>query len=159
MRRLFTLLVLLLIFNSANAQTGVPTCFNDLRFDKIFFAIDTHKESELVGWYQKVFGMKVLKKFESEDKKVTGIILQKNDLYIEILHNNGSGSEFSGKTGNGLKKVGLFVDHPVEDLKDCLRRKDLQVGRIFHDREMGVKLLHLTDPEGNELEIISADTL
>lgn len=157
MKRLFTLLVLLLIFNSANAQTEDSTCFKDLSFDKIFFAINTYKESELVAWYQQVFGMKILKKFESHDKKVTGVILQKNNLYIEILHNNESGRKLSEKTETGLKKVGLFVDHPVEELQDCLRKKDLQVGRIFHDREMGVKLLHLTDPEGNELEIISEE--
>ena len=161
MKKIFSLIFLLNFCLQAKAQTGPAECFTDLTFDRTFIALNTHSESKLVSWYQNTFGMEVLKRFQSEDGTTVGVILQKNKFFVEILHSSKIRKDSTKHPGKklirGVKKVGIFVDKPVEDLQTCLRKHDLKVGRIFYDREMGVKLLHLTDPEGNELEIISED--
>ncbi len=153
--------VFIILFNfslSLSAQVSPSECFKNVEFDRTFIALDTHRESELVSWYQKIFGMNVLKKFESKNKTVRGVILQKNNLYVEILHNSELSRDSSNhKAGPGIQKAGFFVDQPVEKLKNCLQSRSIETGRIFHDHEMGMKLLRLTDPEGNDLEIISKE--
>lgn len=155
-------LILVLLFSQVTfAQTPPSHCFTDLIFGKAFLAINTDQESDLVFWYQETFGMEVLKRFQSEDGTTVGVILKKNNFYVEILHSSKIREDFKEQSGQivkrGIKKVGIFVDKPVEEFQTCLKNHNLKVGRIFHDREMGVKLLHLTDPEGNELEIISEE--
>lgn len=158
MKKCCSFLILLVLSLSAKAQGTPAECFTGLDFGHTFFALDTHSESDLASWYQDTFGMEILKQFESEDKTTRGVILQKNHLYIEILYHSRKGEDLSmqpTKEGRGIKKTGIFIDRPVEELKSCLDSKKVKTGRIFHDREMGFKLLHLVDPEGNELEILS----
>lgn len=87
MKKLSVFIILLIFSLSLSAQVSPSECFKNVQFNRTFLALNTHGESDLVSWYQKVVGMEIIKTFESENKNILDIILQKNKLYVEILHN------------------------------------------------------------------------
>lgn len=128
------------------------TCFTQTDFEPGFVAIVTQPETQLHTWYMDLLGMELIKEFSSGDH--TGKILKRGPLYVEILSYKTAVS-CTGGPFRGIKKTGIFINTPVQEIKSCLLQNGVQAGRIFHDREMGFYLLHLVDPEGNELELLS----
>lgn len=154
MNRLFLHLLFGLFPFIVVAQQGSGSCFSRTEFAPAFIALYSEPDSDLVSWYTNLFGMEVIKTFTSTDGSHTGTILQKDQVFIEILEQERISDQLEeGK--KGIKKFGLFINSPVQEIKACLRQEGFGPGRIFQDVEMDFFLLHIRDPEGNELELIS----
>ncbi|WP_224484723.1 VOC family protein [Robertkochia aurantiaca] len=160
MKKIVLLLAALTLSLKASAQEQ-HSCFYNVALEPAFIAFNTHKNSELDKWYKNTFGLEVVKEFEVPDGSATGIIMRKDDFIVEIFFRNHTAElhekkdNTRSKPGGGIMKIGLFTDASLTDLKDCLNNNSGKAGRIFRDQELGIDLLHLTDPEGNVLEIIS----
>lgn len=156
-------LFFLVINHPSLAQSSESNCFEDVEFKKGFVALNTTYDSKLVNWYQSTFGMEVVKEFKSSNGESFGIILKKDGQYVEIIHSKSTlkwditRRLIEGTESAGYRKIGIFTNTDLENLRECLKTAQLDAGRIYHDRELKIKLLHLIDPEGNQLEIISQE--
>ena len=55
----------------------------------------------------------------------------------------------------GVNKVGIFTNANLPALKSCLNKIGVEATRIWQDKNLGIDLLQVIDPDGNVLEIIS----
>lgn len=154
MNRLYLYLLLSLLPFYAGAQQDAGPCFTRTEFAPAFVAISSEAGAQLDSWYSNVLGMKVIKTFTSKDGSQTGKILQQDQLFIEILEQKKIPA-CPKEHRKGVQKFGIFVDSPAQELQACLQQKGFEPGRIFYDAEMDFFLLHMRDPEGNELEFIT----
>lgn len=145
------------------AQSAISNCFEDIELKKGFVALNTTYDSRLVDWYQSTFGMEVVKEFNSSNGESFGIILQKDEHLVEIIHNKSISKKdithriIQASENAGYRKIGIFTNADLENLRECLKTVPIDAGRIYHDMELKIKLLHLIDPEGNQIEIISPE--
>lgn len=161
--KLTAIMCLLFINLPLWAQTYSTACFEVVELKKGFFALNTSYKSDLVNWYQSVFGMEVVKEFTATDGESFGIILKKNGQIVEIIHSKGISKadiayrvEQSSENA-GFRKIGIYAEVDLVDLKTCLESAGISAGRIYHDKDLKIKLLHLIDPEGNQLEIVGPE--
>lgn len=165
-KKLFFKLICLLLLSiklPVWAQSPSQECFENIEFQKGFLALNTSYDSELANWYKSNFDMETVKEFASSNGESFGIILKKDEQIIEIIHSK-STSEADISQGHvqssghaGFQKGGIFTESDLQDLQRCLKAAGISAGRIYHDRELKLKLLHLIDPEGNQFEIISPE--
>lgn len=147
----------------AHTETIQPStnCFANVTLEPGFVAFTSHKKSTLDQWYRRVFNLEIVKEFSFPDGSVDGLLMKNNELVIEIFKRD---DVFEGKTFSpkakpaqwaGVKKVGIYSNAKLDTLKQCLLKQGVQAGRIYDDKNLGIRLLHVTDPESNNLEIIS----
>ncbi len=152
-------LVSVLICSSVYAQPG--ECFDSVKIEPGFIAFNSSTDSELGGWYQRLFGMEIVKEFSFPEGIATGVLMHRGEFIIEIfyradlLQSNGDTNQPGPAPRAGVMKVGVFTDANLLDLQQCLKEQGLNAGRIFGDEKLGIDLLQVTDPEQNTLEIIS----
>ncbi|MFT5752283.1 MAG: hypothetical protein ACI86L_001796 [Dokdonia sp.] len=56
--------------------------------------------------------------------------------------------------GSGFMKIGFYTNANLIALKACFQSNTINAGKVFRDKNLGVYLLQVIDPEGNVLEII-----
>lgn len=151
--------VSVLICSSVYARPG--TCFDPVKIEPGFIAFNSNIDSELGDWYQRLFGLEIVKEFSFPDGAATGVLMHRGEFIIEIfyradlLHVSGDAQEPGPAQRHGVMKVGVFTDANLLDLQQCLKEQGVNAGRIFGDENLGIELLQVTDPEQNTLEIIS----
>ena len=152
-------LVSVLICSSVYARPG--PCFDPVKIEPGFIAFNSNMDGELGDWYQRLFGMEIVKEFSFPDGVTTGVLMHRGEFIIEIFYRpelllpSGDTHEPSPAQRVGVMKVGVFTDANLLDLQQCLKEQGLNAGRIFSDEKLGIDLLQVTDPEQNTLEIIS----
>jgi len=138
-----------------------PNCFANVTIEPGFVAFTTHKKSTLDQWYRRVFNLKTIKEFSFPDGSVDGLLMRRDEFVVEVFKRD---DVLQGKTLKpkakpsqwaGVKKVGIYSNAKLDTLKLCLLQQGVQAGRIYDDKNLGIRLLHVTDPESNNLEIIS----
>lgn len=137
------------------------TCFSGIRLEPAFIALTTEHESKLDTWYQQVFGLEVVKRFSTANGDAKGVLMKNGELVVEVFKRKEPLVPERVKPSipraywNGYLKVGVFTNADLEILKQCLVSRGVMASRIFDDEKLNVKLLHVTDPEDNSLEIIT----
>ena len=155
---------LLSVLISTNVHADSGSCFDAIKIEPSFIALDSSKDSALGAWYQELFGLKIAKEFSFPDGSVTGVLMHKGDFIVEIFYRadvppaSGATSESSAIRRHGVFKVGVFTDANLLDLQQCLKERGADAGRLFEDKKLRINLLQVTDPEKNILEIISRVT-
>ncbi|MUP46600.1 hypothetical protein E0K83_12725 [Gramella sp. BOM4] len=125
-----------------------------------FIAINTDGFNDLERWYAAVLGFDRVKRFKSKDRLSSGVILKKDGFILEIITPNGQMQNNPIKKNEaakskGILKFGIFTSTSLDELKTCLTKAGINSGRIFHDKELEIRLLLLEDPDGNMIEIIN----
>ena len=152
---------LIISFNVTGQKKELNNCLDKVNLEPSFIAFTTHNNSELGSWYKNTFGLEIVKEFSFPDGSATGILMKKGEFVIEIFYRNDALKKSKLKLGSnseqwsGFMKIGFYTDANLVTLKTCLKNKNINVGRIFKDDNLGVDLLQVIDPEGNILEIIS----
>jgi hypothetical protein len=152
-------LVSVLICSSVYARPG--TCFDTVKIEPGLIAFNSSMDSDLGDWYQRLFGLQIVKEFSFPDGAATGVLMRRGEFIIEIFYRADllQLSDEVDQTGlsqrHGVMKVGVFTDANLLDLQQCLNAQGVNAGRIFADEKLGIELLQVTDPEQNTLEIIS----
>lgn len=153
------------IFANTDANTDANTseqhCFAQVTLEPSFVAFTTSKDSKLDRWYKNLFGLTTVKEFSFPDGSVDGLLMRRGEFVVEVFKRSellkASSYEPQSKPADwaGVKKVGIYSDADLDSLKQCLQAQDIKAGRIYNDKNLGIRLLHISDPEGNSLEIIS----
>ena len=157
----FFFLAIYTFLSAQQKNTESNNCFDSLKIEPGFIALTTNKNSNLKDWYKKVFNLKTVKKFSFPDGNVTGEIMRNKEFAVEIFHRNDilDPKKYEKKAQlnqwKGILKFGVYTNANLKTLKKCLINKGIKAGRIFNDTNLGIDLLHITDPEENSLEIIS----
>lgn len=152
---------LIISFNVIGQKKELNNCLDKVHLEPSFIAFTTHKNSELGNWYKNTFGLEIVKEFSFPDGSATGILMKKKEFVVEIFFRNDAliksklKPDSNSEQWSGFMKFGFYTDANLVTLKACLKNKDINVGRIFKDDNLGVDLLQVIDPEGNILEIIS----
>lgn len=152
---------LIISFNAIGQNKKPNNCLSKVHLEPTFIAFTTHKGSELGNWYKNTFGLEIVKEFAFPDGSITGVLMKKDEFVVEIFYRNDAlkksdlESDSNPEQWSGFMKFGFYTDANLVDLKACLKRKNINAGRIFKDENLGVDLLQVIDPEGNVLEIIS----
>ena len=156
----FALMLSFITFAQTNKNLK-STCFESVHIEPGFIAFSTSKNSQLGKWYQDVFGLEVVKEFAFPDGSVNGVLMKRNEFVVElfyrdnILERKTFKPESKTEQWKGVMKVGVYTNANLPKLKKCLKNRGLKAGRIFNDTTLNIDLLHVTDPEGNAIEIIS----
>ena len=154
--------VSVLICSSAYARPG--TCFDPVKIEPGLIAFNSSMDSDLGDWYQRLFGLEIVKEFSFPDGTATGVLMHRGEFIIEIFYRadllqlSDEVHEPGLAQRHGVMKVGVFTDANLLDLQQCLKEQGVNAGRIFADEKLGIELLQVTDPEQNILEIISRAT-
>ena len=149
------------ILINANVHAESGTCFNAIKIEPSFIALNSSKDSELGAWYQELFGLEIAKEFSFPDGSVTGVLMHKGEFIVEIFYRtdvqpaSDTTPESRSIRKHGVFKFGVFTDANLLDLQQCLKKEGADAGRIFEDKKLRINLLQVTDPEQNILEIIS----
>ncbi|MFT5520430.1 MAG: hypothetical protein ACI9IA_001023 [Enterobacterales bacterium] len=144
---------------TATAETN--NCFQYIKLEPSFIAFTTKKNSKLGEWYQRTFDLKIAKEFAFPDGSVTGILMHNDEFVVEVFYRNevfekqDYVAKSSSEQWRGFMKFGIYTDANLIDLKECLKQQGVKAGRIFNDKNLGIDLLQVIDPEQNVLEIIS----
>lgn len=139
-------------------------CVSSIKLEPAFVTLSTNKSSKIGEWYQSVFDLKIVKEFSSRDSSSTGVLMKKDEFIVEIIYRDDLLDPKSFKPDSdaedwkGFMKLGVYTNADLSELKQCLLTRNIKAGRIFSDRELGIDLLQMVDPEGNFLEIISRKT-
>ncbi len=122
------------------------------------------KGSQLGDRYKKTFGLKVVKEFAFPDGSVTGVLMHKDEFVVEVFYRD----DLLDKKNNtldsntvrwaGISKFGIYTDTGLPHLKQCLKKHGVQATRIWKDKNLGIDLLEVIDPNQNILEIIQRRT-
>jgi len=155
------------IINLANAQSITNSaiqskeCFANIKLEANLIAFTAGKGSSLANWYQQVFDLKTVKEFAFPDGKTTGVLMHKNDFIIEVFFKEEllvakeQVPQSSADQWQGVNKIGIFSNADLPKLKHCLNTIGVNATRIWKDKNLGIDLLQVVDPDGNVLEIIS----
>ena len=133
-------LVSVLICSSAYARPG--SCFDSVKIEPGFIAINSNTDSELGDWYQSLFGLEIVKEFSFPDSAAAGVLMHRGEFIIEIfywadvLQLSGDTHRHSAAQRHGVTKVGVFTDANLLDLQQCLNEKGVNAGRIFSDENL-----------------------
>ena len=144
-----------------NLYAQSRSCFEELKLEPSFIAFTTKKHSKLAGWYKRVFGLETAKEFAFPDGTVTGVLMHKGEFVIEVFNRDKAleGHDYVPdavpEQWLGVSKFGVYTNADLPNLKQCLEDQGVKAGRIFKDKNLGIDLLQVVDPELNVLEIIS----
>jgi len=136
-------------------------CFANIELEASLIAFTAGKGSSLANWYQQVFDLKTVKEFAFPDGKTTGVLMHKNDFIIEVFFKEEllvakeQVPQSSADQWQGVNKVGIFSNADLPQLKQCLNTIGVNATRIWQDKNLGIDLLQVIDPDGNVLEIVS----
>jgi len=160
-KTLIIIATLLISFTTIGQKKAPINCVNNISLAPSFIAITTHENSQLGSWYKNTFGLKIVKEFSFPDGSATGVLMKKDEFVVEIFYRKDAlkksdiSPDANSEQWSGFMKYGFYTDANLKQLKACLKRKNINAGRIFKDVNLGINLLQVTDPEGNVLEIIS----
>jgi len=164
------ILSLTFISNLATAKTAndnsieTTKCFANIELEASLIAFTAGKGSSLADWYQRVFDLKTVKEFAFPDGKTTGVLMHKNDFIVEVFFKEEllvakeQIPQSSAEQWQGVNKIGIFSNAELPKLKQCLNTIGVNATRIWKDKNLGIDLLQVIDPDGNVLEIISRRT-
>ncbi len=158
---LIFIFTLIISFNVIGQKKDIKNCLSEISLEPSFIAFTTHKNSELGDWYKTTFGLEIIKEFAFPDGSATGVLMKKDEFVVEVFYRNDAlkkndlKPDSNPEQWSGFMKFGFYTNANLIALKACLKRKNINAGRIFRDDNLGVDLLQVTDPEGNVLEIIS----
>lgn len=158
---IFSLATALPVHAHTETLQADSSCFANVMIEPGFVAFTTHKTSTLDQWYRRVLNLETVKEFSFPDGTVDGILMKNKEFVVEIFKRDDilQGETYKPKAKPsqwaGVKKVGIYSNANLDTLKQCLIQKGVQAGRIYDDINLGIRLLQVTDPESNSLEIIS----
>jgi len=149
------------LFASENVKAHSDSCFNDTVLEPSFIAFSTDKTSSLANWYKKTFDLKIVKEFTAPYGRFSGVLMKNREFVVEVFQHQNvlDRTDMAPKkplTGwRGFMKFGVYTNADLKVLKSCLVDKGVKAGRIYNDENLKLDLLHVYDPEGNSLEIMS----
>ena len=155
------LLSVCLALVSSNLYAQPQNCFDDVKLEPGFIAFTTTKQSTLADWYKRVFRLKITKSFSFPDGTVTGSLMHKEEFVVEVfnrddvLERHDYAPDASPEQWQGVAKYGAYTNADLPILKQCLKDQGVKAGRIFKDKNLGIDLFQIVDPELNVIEIIS----
>ena len=161
MKHLITLLIITISTISFGQETTQDNCFKEIKIEPAFIAFSTSKESDLGKWYQNIFDLKIVKEFSFPDGSINGVLMRKGEFVVEFFYRDDilKGKDYVTDSKQeqwlGFMKFGMYTNANLKKLRDCLKKKGVKATRIFKDKNLGIDLLQIIDPEGNMLEIIS----
>ena len=153
--------IVLICFNAYGQNKERTNCLRDISLEPSFIAFTTHTDSGLGDWYQNTFGLEIIKEFTFPDGSATGVLMKKDEFVVEIFYRNDALKkndlmpDSKAEQWSGFMKFGFYTNANVIQLRECMKSKTIDAGRIYRDDKLGVDLLQVIDPEGNVLEIIS----
>lgn len=129
----------------------------------VMFAISTPDPESAARWYREKLGLKVLKQVALPEAKTIWIV-GSDSLMVEIgpLFGKNAGAEPAKRDpkaiARGIFKIGFFVEDLDKTSAD-LRRE----GVAFRfadgsDKELGLRFVIISDPDGNLIQIFERKT-
>jgi hypothetical protein len=157
MKKIILIFLLTLSFNTYSQIKKTPSqnCFKNIYIEPSFIAFSTTKGSDLGNWYQKVFNLETVKEFAFPDGSVTGKLLRKKDFVVELFFREKIYDpkkyvqKSTSEEWKGVMKFGIYTNANLTSLKKCLKENNVNAGRIFNDKNLGIDLLYVKDQEGN----------
>jgi len=73
----------------------------------------------------------------------------------DVLERHDYAPDASPEQWQGVAKYGAYTNADLPILKQCLKDQGVKAGRIFKDKNLGIDLFQIVDPELNVIEIIS----
>lgn len=150
----FLFLTICILSANTIVQASAQNCFADVKLEPAFIAYTSKKESGLGAWYQKVFGLEIVKEFSFPDGSVTGVLMRKDEFVVEVFYHD-SAKSIQVEHPEGVKKWGVFSNANLSVLKQCLTTSGVKAGRIWKDKNLGIDMLQVIDQRNNVLEIIA----
>ncbi|MFT5677395.1 MAG: hypothetical protein ACI808_003347 [Paraglaciecola sp.] len=151
-------LCLLLANTDVLAQS--QTCFDGVKIEPSFIAFTAKKGSQLGDWYKKTFALETVKDFAFPDGSVTGTLMRKGEFTVEVFYRDDAidkkeiAPKSKAKQWSGIMKFGIYTDANLHELRQCLKDNNVEATRIWEDKNLGIDLLQVIDPNQNVIEII-----
>ena len=155
MKRILIVLSLIWIPFWSSAQTG-----SSLDLEAYFSAIIVNDLDSSINWYSNILGFSVINKVESKKRGFKQSNLKKGSVLIELIeldnavsskdvvpnYNNKTRIIGFFKTGFLVSDFGKWIDHLTKEKVDFY-------GNIVTDDNTGKKMVIITDPDGNRIQI------
>lgn len=131
---------------SAQAEPWVPAAGTPQ-----YFAVIVEDIDRAADWYDQVFGLDVLDRWEADDGSAAIVNLSSSVLFVELIRDDRAKPV---ERARGFRKVGFGVS----DVRTVADRVEAATGvrpRVSEFPRHGVRLIQLRDPEGNVVQLAS----
>lgn len=116
-----------------------------------YFAVRVGDLAEAVAWYADVFGLDEVGGSEAEDGTWEIMNLRNESLFVEIVRDDRAEEVDRYR---GFYKVGFFVSD-VRIIADRIEASGHDRPRVLEFDRFGVRIVQLTDPDGNIVQLFS----
>lgn len=113
-----------------------------------------------INWYKDILGFDIENKIESEERGFKQSNLKRGSVHIELIELNKAVSlkeiipEYNNKTRIvGLFKIGFHIRHFDKWMDHLATRKVDKHGDIVSDSKTGKRMIIITDPDGNRIQL------
>jgi hypothetical protein len=128
---------------------------------KSFIALNVTDADSTAGWYEEMFGLKLLKEIKTADASAHIRIEGNELLMVEIIQMKRSKAisdcqlqQDQSHLLKGFFKTGVFV-RDVQKAEDYFKSKGVTIRHsVFSDKETATRSFILEDPNGNLLQFI-----
>ena len=155
MTRTLIFLSLILIPFCSSAQLDA-----DLDLEAYFSAIIVNDLDNSINWYSNILGFRVINKVESKERGFKQSNLKKGAILIELIELDKAVSSkdvipnYTNKTRIvGFFKSGFLVTDFDKWIDHLTMNKVDYYGNIVTDDNTGKKMVIITDPDGNRIQI------
>lgn len=142
------------------AITGYSQQSNKLELESYFSAIIVTDIDASIDWYTTVLGFELKNRFDSEERGFSQSNLVRNGILIELIELEKAVDakvvipNYTSKTRlNGLFKIGFRVTD-FDSWMAHFEKSEVELyGNIVTDSTTGKKMVIITDPDGNRIQI------
>ena len=129
-------------------------------FEAYFSAMIVSNLDTSINWYENTLGFSVVNKIESKERSFKQSNLRKGEILIELIELNNAiypkdaVPNYSSKTRIiGFFKTGFLVTNFDEWINHLTSEKVDFYGDIIIDNSTGKRMVIITDPDGNRIQI------
>ncbi|MEP1031972.1 VOC family protein [Ekhidna sp.] len=154
MKKIFTLAIL------CTSYLGYAQEKPELTLDAYFSAIIVADIDSSINWYSTVLGFEIQNRVDSEERGFRQSNLNRNGILLELIQLDRAVQpkdvlpNFTKKTRmNGFFKIGFKVSDFEKWIDHLEKSKASFSGNIVSDPLTGKKMIIITDPDGNRIQI------
>ena len=125
-----------------------------------FFAVSVADLDSSSAWYQRAFGLEVVREVESRDGKIRSLLLHADPLTVELIKHvepvlvkDVLPPEANTLQMQGLAKAGIFVEDAKVAQQQLAQIGVAEDARLVDDPVLGYKTFFFRDLDGNRIQI------
>lgn len=153
LRDWFLAIIVLLSHQGAVAQDSSDVWVRDIGAPQ-YFAVLVEDVDRSVEWYSSVFGLQELGGSAAQDGSWRIENLKNERLFVEIIRDDRA---VAVERPRGFRKVGFEVPD-VEAVADRVARTGRERPRVLDFDQYGVRIIQISDPDGNIIQLSSPIT-